>query len=728
MERFERIGLRIMNRAQRRQRDGRRPDRLDPRRPGQAQGRRADPRPGLHHRASACIRAQPRGRARGSPTRSSSARSSTATRSSSCCEAARARGARDRHPRRDHLAEAMSEPRRPSARPAATRPADPAGHAARSTTRTRCCPRASEPLLPPDAEVVESDASTRPPPATCCPSATGAARRARATAAARRAAVRPALPVPARRADRRRHRRRVVGHHRARIVGTAAASDERAARGRRGSRPSGGLAGRRSRSPSTSAAQYRCPAASSSCRSTGGDAGDRGHAAAVALRKTADERRRHPALRRQGRPLPPLRPRGRTARSTRASRRRERTCCCAARRSSSRSTRSATSTSTRSSCSCRRRKGEDPDAGAVLPPRRRSRAELDRPLTRVARCRTAPTAKTVTQSPDAALVDQLTTDAVPVHASRGSSSDDRGFLVLDPLQPVDAAAEALKAQQRRPRPRVAPRAPQPRAVEPAARASWPARRAWTPSTSTRARCGCAACAWSARRGCSACRGSGASTATRCGTSSSCARPLADAADDLVTHELCHVWQMQHHPLAHAAVLPVPRLRATTRTRSRRGAAVTRRSRGRGQRSSTGTPAGTRGYGRVLARLQAHARTSSRACCRSPAGGGSVSHRPNARRRHDRDVRAVLGRPRRSLRSSTSMDRRWRRSSGCSASCAPTGAASLVRGCSPRWRWSMTVAIPWLTGRAIDQIREGDKRGLTTARRSRSPPPACCAWR
>jgi hypothetical protein len=25
-------------------------------------------------------------------------------------------------------------------------------------------------------------------------------------------------------------------------------------------------------------------------------------------------------------------------------------------------------------------------------------------------------------------------------------------------------------------------------------------------------------------------------------------PVADASDDLVTHELCHVWQMQHHPL------------------------------------------------------------------------------------------------------------------------------------------------------------------------------------
>jgi hypothetical protein len=25
-------------------------------------------------------------------------------------------------------------------------------------------------------------------------------------------------------------------------------------------------------------------------------------------------------------------------------------------------------------------------------------------------------------------------------------------------------------------------------------------------------------------------------------------PVAEASDDLVCHELCHVWQMQHHPL------------------------------------------------------------------------------------------------------------------------------------------------------------------------------------
>jgi hypothetical protein len=26
-------------------------------------------------------------------------------------------------------------------------------------------------------------------------------------------------------------------------------------------------------------------------------------------------------------------------------------------------------------------------------------------------------------------------------------------------------------------------------------------------------------------------------------------PVEKTSDDLVTHELCHVWQMQHHPLA-----------------------------------------------------------------------------------------------------------------------------------------------------------------------------------
>jgi hypothetical protein len=28
-----------------------------------------------------------------------------------------------------------------------------------------------------------------------------------------------------------------------------------------------------------------------------------------------------------------------------------------------------------------------------------------------------------------------------------------------------------------------------------------------------------------------------------------AQPLASVSDDLIVHELCHVWQMQHHPVS-----------------------------------------------------------------------------------------------------------------------------------------------------------------------------------
>ena len=46
---------------------------------------------------------------------------------------------------------------------------------------------------------------------------------------------------------------------------------------------------------------------------------------------------------------------------------------------------------------------------------------------------------------------------------------------------------------------------------------------------------------------SGCPGSAASTATPRGTRSSSASRPED--EDLLCHELCHVWQMQHHPVA-----------------------------------------------------------------------------------------------------------------------------------------------------------------------------------
>jgi len=75
------------------------------------------------------------------------------------------------------------------------------------------------------------------------------------------------------------------------------------------------------------------------------------------------------------------------------------------------------------------------------------RPELDRPLTS-SLLPTAPTTKTVTLSPDASLVDQTTNPYL--FSLMGSSFNDRGYLVLDPYSPAAdrALQKRLKAQQR----------------------------------------------------------------------------------------------------------------------------------------------------------------------------------------------------------------------------------------------------------------------------------------
>ena len=74
------------------------------------------------------------------------------------------------------------------------------------------------------------------------------------------------------------------------------------------------------------------------------------------------------------------------------------------------------------------------------------RPELDRPLTS-SLLPTAPTTKTVTLSPDARLVDQTTNPYL--FSLMGSSFNDRGYLVLDPYSPsADRALQKrLKDQQ-----------------------------------------------------------------------------------------------------------------------------------------------------------------------------------------------------------------------------------------------------------------------------------------
>jgi hypothetical protein len=75
------------------------------------------------------------------------------------------------------------------------------------------------------------------------------------------------------------------------------------------------------------------------------------------------------------------------------------------------------------------------------------RPELDRPLTS-SLLPTAPTAKTVTLSPDARLVDQTTNPYL--FSLMGSSFNDRGYLVLDPYSPAADAKlqKRLKEQQK----------------------------------------------------------------------------------------------------------------------------------------------------------------------------------------------------------------------------------------------------------------------------------------
>jgi hypothetical protein len=75
------------------------------------------------------------------------------------------------------------------------------------------------------------------------------------------------------------------------------------------------------------------------------------------------------------------------------------------------------------------------------------RPELDRPLTSSLLPR-APTTKTVTLSPDASLVDQTTNPYL--FSLMGSSFNDRGYLVLDPYSPAAdrALQKRLKEQQR----------------------------------------------------------------------------------------------------------------------------------------------------------------------------------------------------------------------------------------------------------------------------------------
>jgi hypothetical protein len=63
------------------------------------------------------------------------------------------------------------------------------------------------------------------------------------------------------------------------------------------------------------------------------------------------------------------------------------------------------------------------------------------------------------------------------------------------------------------------------------------------------------------------------------------KPVAEASDDLITHELCHIWQMQNRPLHVLFKFFTTRYRSNPyELEARRAVAETR---GRGQRGVSG---------------------------------------------------------------------------------------------------------------------------------------------
>ena len=197
-----------------------------------------------------------------------------------------------------------------------------------------------------------------------------------------------------------------------------------------------------------------------------------------------------------------------------------------------------------------------------------------------------------------------------------------------------------------------------------------------------------------------------------------------ASDDLVTHELCHVWQMQHRPfqmplvLRLGAVLPQP-LRGRGAPGRRRDPRVirdaaarpgaARRRRGRGDpgrhRATAGLVAGVSDAGR---RRDGRLAARRRPAVGDAAGGRAVErardrrHRlpRRAERRHRRDRlrhRPGGARPRAGDRGAGGAGRRSSRRSRRCASCAPRPTPTTCRrsACWSAAGSSRSPATSWL---------------------------------
>jgi hypothetical protein len=284
------------------------------------------------------------------------------------------------------------------------------------------------------------------------------------------------------------------------------------------------------------------------------------------------------------------------------------------------------------------------------------RPELDRPLTS-SLLPTAPTTKTVTLSPDARLVDQTTNPYL--FSLMGSSFNDRGYLVLDPYSPPPiGAAEAPQGAAEAGRGRAARRrgldAPVLGRLSSAARDKLARAKARLdtldlyPRPVRMRRVRLVSAPWLFRLPWFR-RFDGYTMWDLILVRA----PVADVGDDLVTHELCHVWQMQHHPLA----MPLSYLYRGYSDNPNEVAGAAGRPSSRPARSASACAtraASSASCGRAAARSSrcASARRSTRVPEVPARAGDRVPRHEPGRRSNGR---------RRSLRSSTSMDRRWPRS-------------------------------------------------------------------
>ena len=199
---------------------------------------------------------------------------------------------------------------------------------------------------------------------------------------------------------------------------------------------------------------------------------------------------------------------------------------------------------TTSSCSLPPAQGRGRPTQALFFRRRATRDLQQRalaPTRSTPRCRARPRrSRRVTRSPDArARQHAHHAQAVQVPASAQANQDARAFLVLDPLPAAERRCAGAAS---------APRCAPPRPGS-------------TASTSTRGRSRCATRAdrhapWLFRLPwfCALRR------LHDVGPDPAAPRRWPRSPSDLICHELCHVWQMQHRPRRDAAVLPLPRLR------------------------------------------------------------------------------------------------------------------------------------------------------------------------